>query len=237
MERGGAVSYYAADGLGSINTLGDTAGTAQNSYAYDAWGSARSSTELMPQPFRYTARESGDMASQWFYRARFYAPAAGRFLSEDPIRFEAGGINFFVYVDNDPTHFTDPDGHKAACAWEIHSRPTRGIRNMNSTRHKYFFNRATGQSKGLTTGGNVVVSSASPWGSVGKWQTRETHKDPHHKNEGPVSDDQCDCVNDRMKDRSKPPRYCTVPQKQPKPSFPPCHNCQSWVASVLKDCS
>jgi len=30
-----------------------------------------------------------------YYRARYYDPAAGRFLSEDPVEFQ-GGINFYA---------------------------------------------------------------------------------------------------------------------------------------------
>jgi RHS repeat-associated protein len=42
-----------------------------------------------------------------YYRARYYDPSIGRFLSEDPVRFW-GGIDFYKYVDNSPTGSTDP---------------------------------------------------------------------------------------------------------------------------------
>ena len=38
-----------------------------------------------------------------------YDPEVGRFISEDPIRFE-GGVNFDAYVDNRPLRYTDPSG-------------------------------------------------------------------------------------------------------------------------------
>ena len=44
-----------------------------------------------------------------YYRARYYDPKLGRFLSEDPIRW-FGGINLYPYVDNNPTNFVDPTG-------------------------------------------------------------------------------------------------------------------------------
>jgi RHS repeat-associated protein len=43
------------------------------------------------------------------YRARYYNPNTGRFLSEDPIGF-AGGFNFYAYADDDPVDFNDPFG-------------------------------------------------------------------------------------------------------------------------------
>ena len=47
-----------------------------------------------------------------YYRARYYDPAAGRFLSEDQIAFK-GGINFYRYVRNDSPTLRDPSGKLA----------------------------------------------------------------------------------------------------------------------------
>jgi RHS repeat-associated protein len=44
-----------------------------------------------------------------YYRARYYDPAPGRFLSEDPIGFN-GGQNFYAYVRNNPLWYADPSG-------------------------------------------------------------------------------------------------------------------------------
>ena len=45
------------------------------------------------------------------YRARYYDPATGRFLSEDPIGF-VGGKDFYKYVGNNPENALDPTGLK-----------------------------------------------------------------------------------------------------------------------------
>jgi RHS repeat-associated protein len=44
-----------------------------------------------------------------YYRARYYDPAAGRFISEDPIRLD-GGVNLYAYVKNRPVNLVDPLG-------------------------------------------------------------------------------------------------------------------------------
>lgn len=44
-----------------------------------------------------------------YYRARYYDPAAGRFLSEDLLQFGAG-VNFYRYVGNRSTVAVDPSG-------------------------------------------------------------------------------------------------------------------------------
>ncbi len=48
-----------------------------------------------------------------YYRARYYDPGPGRFLSEDPSSFLSGGINFYGYVENSPLGFKDPNGLQA----------------------------------------------------------------------------------------------------------------------------
>jgi RHS repeat-associated protein len=53
-------------------------------------------------------------ANPYYNRARYYDPAAGRFLSEDPIEF-GGGINFYAYVHNRVINATDPGGLDARC--------------------------------------------------------------------------------------------------------------------------
>ena len=44
-----------------------------------------------------------------YYRARYYNPTTGRFLSEDPLGFRAGP-NFYAYAGDDPIDFKDPFG-------------------------------------------------------------------------------------------------------------------------------
>jgi len=44
-----------------------------------------------------------------YYRARYYEPGTGRFLSEDPLDSQTG-TNFYDYAANDPTTLIDPWG-------------------------------------------------------------------------------------------------------------------------------
>jgi RHS repeat-associated protein len=53
--------------------------------------------------------ESDSETGLYYYRARYYDPAAGRFLSEDRIRFVAG-VNFYGYVGGNPLRYRDPRG-------------------------------------------------------------------------------------------------------------------------------
>jgi len=49
-------------------------------------------------------------SSLYYNRLRYYDPAAGRFISEDPIGFAGGDGNLYRYVGNSPLDFTDPMG-------------------------------------------------------------------------------------------------------------------------------
>jgi RHS repeat-associated protein len=105
----GTTSYYQQDGIGSVSSLSNSAGALTNTYTYDSYGKLTASTGTLANPFRYTAREFDPETGLYEYRARYYDQNIGRFLSEDPIGFD-GGINFYAYVDNDPTMLVDPFG-------------------------------------------------------------------------------------------------------------------------------
>jgi RHS repeat-associated protein len=109
MLRGGAASFYHADGLGSVTSLSSAAGSIANTYTYDSFGNLTNSTGSLVNPFRYTARESDTETGLYYYRARYYDQAVGRFLGEDPAGFKAG-INLYAYVRNTPTQLIDPFG-------------------------------------------------------------------------------------------------------------------------------
>lgn len=109
MLRGNTMSYYQADGLGSVTSLSDSKGNLVSTYEYDSFGNLLASTGSISNPFRYTGREFDAETDLYFYRARYYDPSIGRFISEDPIRFDAG-TNFYTYCLNDPIMFIDPWG-------------------------------------------------------------------------------------------------------------------------------
>ena len=109
MLRSATTSYYDADGLGSVTSLSSSGGSLAQTYGYDSFGKQTSSTGSLTNPFQYTARELDPETSLYYYRARFYDPTTGRFLSEDPVRY-GGGINFYQYSENNTTTDSDPLG-------------------------------------------------------------------------------------------------------------------------------
>jgi RHS repeat-associated protein len=109
MLRSGATSYYHADGLGSITSLINAAGSLAQTYTFDSFGKQTASSGSLTNPFQYTARELDSETSLYFYRARYYDPTIGRFISMDPIGFK-GGNNHYAFVKNNPLLLRDPKG-------------------------------------------------------------------------------------------------------------------------------
>jgi RHS repeat-associated protein len=116
--RSSTTSYYEADGLGSITSLTNSAGTTAETYGYDTFGNLLATTGTLINPIRYTSRELDSETGLNYFRARYYDATAGRFLSEDPIDF-GGGINFYTYVANSPTNWVDPFGFAALSYGDI----------------------------------------------------------------------------------------------------------------------
>lgn len=108
--------YYLANDLGSIIALTNDAGAVTTSYTYSPFGTTIV-TGSSSNPFQFTGREN-DSNGLYYYRARYYSPSHSRFLSEDPLEFNAGDPNLYAYVFNNPINFVDPTGEaaKAKCA-------------------------------------------------------------------------------------------------------------------------
>ena len=113
MNRGGKTYYYLYDLLGSVIALTDEEGKIVAEYEYDVWGNIIKETREIENPFRFTGREWDDDSRLYYYRARYYDPSVGRFISKDPFPgFGANpeSLNRYVYVNSNPQTYRDPFG-------------------------------------------------------------------------------------------------------------------------------
>ena len=99
-----------------------TDGALLDNYGYAPYG--RPDDEL-GNPYRFTGQRFDEETGLYYYKARYYAPKVGRFLSPDPIGY-ADGLNLYAYVGNDPVNFIDPTGllaerglHTAGRAYDL----------------------------------------------------------------------------------------------------------------------
>ncbi len=81
---------------------------------FDAYGTPADPTALSAAvSARYGGREYDYETELSYNRARYYAPTAGRFLSEDPLGFAGGDLNLYRYAGNTPTSASSPSGSGA----------------------------------------------------------------------------------------------------------------------------
>jgi RHS repeat-associated protein len=103
-----------ADRLGSIDLLTDKDGVVVDKRTFDSFGRVLSETNpSVSFRYGYTGRERDLESGLDYYRARYYDPAVGRFISVDPMGFGAGDTNLYRYVSNNATNWTDPSGEIA----------------------------------------------------------------------------------------------------------------------------
>ncbi|MFJ6053282.1 RHS repeat-associated core domain-containing protein [Streptomyces sp. NPDC092307] len=106
----GKTQAYLTDALGTVIGLADADGSIAARYAYDPYGTPAATGQPSSNPYTFTGREADAGTGLLYYRARYYDPETGRFISQDPIG-QAGGPNLYEYAAGSPTTYTDPTGN------------------------------------------------------------------------------------------------------------------------------
>lgn len=95
--------------MGSLTSLSNTSGALASSYTYDSFGDLVAFSGSIVNTFRYTGREFDAETGLYYYRARYYDPTSGRFISEDRMGLKEG-LDLYAYVSNNPVTNADPSG-------------------------------------------------------------------------------------------------------------------------------
>jgi RHS repeat-associated protein len=115
-STGGNTLYYLhADHLGSTSLTTDSSGNVVARQNYYPYGSIRSGVGTMPTDIAFTGQRNDASTGLYFFNARYYSSALGRFISADTIVPQPGNpqtLNRFAYVLNNPVRLTDPTGHR-----------------------------------------------------------------------------------------------------------------------------
>ena len=113
MRDANGVYFLLSDHLGSSSVVVDESGQVVEEGYYLPWGGERGNQEIELTDYGYTGQmQEGDI---YFYNARYYDPAIGRFMQADTIVPPTQGTQAFdryAYVNNNPLRYADPSGHR-----------------------------------------------------------------------------------------------------------------------------
>jgi RHS repeat-associated protein len=114
MRSGGTVEFLMGDHLGSTSLTVDSSGGNPRELRYNPWGEVRYASGTTPTDYRFTGQQEVASIGLYFYGARWYDAALGRFVQADTIIPSPGqpvAWDRYAYTANNPIKYIDPSGH------------------------------------------------------------------------------------------------------------------------------
>jgi RHS repeat-associated protein len=112
-------SYLHVDHLGTTRLVTNSSGAAVQRYEYAPFGKLIGDSAGPSESHRFTGQESDDETGLIYFRARYYDPALGRFITPDPISAapdQPQELDQYQYANNNPVSVADPSGHAPVVA-------------------------------------------------------------------------------------------------------------------------
>ena len=107
----GVTAWYLTDHEGSVRDVVNTSGTVIDHVAYDSYGNLTSeSSPGNGDRFKFDGMAADTAIGLYYDNARYYDPASGKFINQDPTGFVAGDKNTYRYCKNSPISLIDPTG-------------------------------------------------------------------------------------------------------------------------------
>ncbi len=113
-RKNGILTWLLSDHLGSTSVTVDASGNLVSSLRYTAFGEVRAASGTTSTDYRYTGQRSDAEIGLYYYVARFYDPALGRFIQADTVVPGVGNPvawDRYAYSGNNPINYNDPTGH------------------------------------------------------------------------------------------------------------------------------
>jgi RHS repeat-associated protein len=142
-----------------VRDVTDNSGVLKDTIFYDGFGKTLSqSNSTYTGRYTFTGREYDTQTGLQYNRARWYDPGSGRWITQDPLGFDAGDSNLYRYVANEPTIYDDSNGQYYFTIADYSSRNIYSKVILHLTVSFIFVNS---QYKGMnlpTNGGHPVKS-------------------------------------------------------------------------------
>jgi RHS repeat-associated protein len=108
--------YYHYQALGTTANLSGPDGTSIAAYRTDAWGEITRQEGESPNRQIFTGQEHDENTGLIYFGARFYDPAIGRFITQDPYLGESQtppSLHRYLYAYGNPTVYVDLFGYES----------------------------------------------------------------------------------------------------------------------------
>ncbi|HKZ55602.1 MAG TPA: RHS repeat-associated core domain-containing protein, partial [Anaerolineales bacterium] len=118
MRENGALFFLITDHLGSTARTVAEDGALVSESRYKAFGETRYAAGETATTFRYTGQREEPGIGLYYYHARWYDPALGRFAQGDtivPSSSRPTDLDRYSYSLSNPLKYVDPSGHVAMC--------------------------------------------------------------------------------------------------------------------------
>jgi RHS repeat-associated protein len=112
--------YFYKNGLGSVVAVANNSGNLLESYEYNLQGQVAMfngggsslTASSIGNDHLFTGRQLDPETGDYYYRARYYSPILGRFISRDPLSGAefSQGTNLYAYCRNNGVNGVDPTG-------------------------------------------------------------------------------------------------------------------------------
>jgi RHS repeat-associated protein len=105
-----------ADALGSIVATTAPDGTVKSETLYDAWGNPVTKAGASANKFAYTGHQADAETGLYYFKARYYDPSIGRFISQDPAEGQderPESYHKYLYAYANPMVYVDLDGYES----------------------------------------------------------------------------------------------------------------------------
>jgi RHS repeat-associated protein len=111
VRTGSTLSYLVSDPLGSNTVALNSTGQVIGLQHYSPYGIVDYSWGTMPTSYNYTGERLDSQTGLLYYNFRYYDPVSGRFVRADTKQNNAGGMDPYAYVGDNPETHNDPTGH------------------------------------------------------------------------------------------------------------------------------
>jgi RHS repeat-associated protein len=115
MRQGNALYWLLTDRLGSTSMVVAATNALTGELRYKAYGDARYGSGITTTTkYHFTGQREESTIGLYFYNARWYDAALGRFIQADtvvPKPTDPQSLNRYSYVGNNPFRYADPTGH------------------------------------------------------------------------------------------------------------------------------